>query len=139
MDGGLLIHRGKHSRGFVVLPNTTIWDLSLCGAGLLAYLLSQKPHTRTSADQIAARLGESRKRTREAMSELHAKRYVKTETRHEPDGRITSWIEVSDMPQLPANRTPPAGVRCRPAKTHVCAGHTGRHLLAPLVAVRSST
>lgn len=109
------VHRTRHQRAFVQIPNRIAQDhtLSLEARGLLTYLLSLPDANGATVERIAARVPNGRRTVARAMNELIQHGYVKRARVQDPEtGRWITITSVSDTPNAspsPTDRFPTVG------------------------------
>ncbi|MFJ9523371.1 hypothetical protein ACIRPK_34660 [Kitasatospora sp. NPDC101801] len=108
------VHRSRHARGFLALPNTLLQDrrLSYTARGLLADLLSRPDGWREDGRQMADSSPQGRTAVAKALRELTRAGYYRVEKVRQSDGTFVSTAHVFDTPQAtsPGHVLPGSGL-----------------------------
>jgi hypothetical protein len=103
------VHRNRHDRAFVVVPNQAARHkkLSLAARGLLVTLLSLPDEAKATIETITDDVEEGRQAVAKAFRQLEAAGYLRRERYQNPEtGRWCTEMHVSD---LPTDRIPTIG------------------------------
>ncbi|WP_043369525.1 hypothetical protein [Kitasatospora aureofaciens] len=95
------VHRSRHERGFITLPNALLQDrsLSYTARGLLVDLLSRPDGWREDGRRMADTSPQGRTAVSKALRELARAGYYRVERVRQPDGTFVSVAHVYDTPQ----------------------------------------
>lgn len=125
----MIVRGPRAERNFTVIRNDTLRDerLSFKARGLLAFILSQEPGYRISAEELAGEGPDGRDAIRSALREMEAAGYLVRQRRRIGEGRIVTdsvLYEVppnAENPPLPETENPSS---VPPAVTPEIAGQT---------------
>ena len=95
------VHRNRHDRAFVVVPNQAARHkkLSLAARGLLVTLLSLPDEAKATIETITDDVEEGRQAVSKAFRQLEAAGYLRRERYQNPEtGRWCTETHVSDLP-----------------------------------------
>ncbi|WKU46755.1 hypothetical protein Q3V23_23315 [Streptomyces sp. VNUA116] len=103
------IHRNRHQRAFIVLPNAAArhQDLSLAARGLLVTLLSLPDGTPATVESITDRVAEGRSAVSKAFTQLETAGYLRRHRSQDPETGL--WNTQSHVSDLPMNHIPAVG------------------------------
>ncbi|MEU1309176.1 hypothetical protein ABZ419_09800 [Streptomyces cinnamoneus] len=103
------VHRNRHSRAFIVLPNAAArhQDLSLAARGLLVTLLSLPDGAPATVESITDRVTEGRSAVSKAFSQLEEAGYLRRDRFQDPETGL--WKTQSHISDLPMNHIPAVG------------------------------
>ncbi len=106
------VHRSRHTRGFLILPNSLLQDrgLTFTARGLLGDLLSRPDGWREDGRHMADTSPQGRLAVAKALRELTAAGYYRVVRVRQPDGTFVSEAHVYDTPQRDPQVTPTAAV-----------------------------
>ncbi|QXE37132.1 helix-turn-helix domain-containing protein [Streptomyces sp. GMY02] len=105
------VHRNRHDRAFVVVPNAAARHrgLSLSARGLLVTLLSLPDGTRATVDTVTDQVEEGRRAVAKAFTALEKAGYLRRERGQDPGtGLWGTQTHISDLPMdcIPAVGAP---------------------------------
>ncbi|MFJ1932633.1 hypothetical protein ACIOGZ_08135 [Kitasatospora sp. NPDC088160] len=103
------VHRNRHDRAFVVVPNAAVRHagLSLAAVGLLVRLLSLPDGTPVSIERITDQVHEGRTAVSRAFRQLEAAGYLRRQRTQDPETGL--WSTQSHISDLPMNHNPAVG------------------------------
>ena len=104
------VHRSRHTRGFLVLPNSLLQDrgLTFTARGLLGDLLSRPDGWREDGRHMADTSPQGRLAVAKALRELTAAGYYRVLRVRQADGTFVSEAHVYDTPQRDPQVAPTA-------------------------------
>ncbi|WP_411120593.1 hypothetical protein [Streptomyces sp. x-19] len=108
------VHRNRHDRAFVVVPNAAARHsgLSLSARGLLVTLLSLPDGARATVDTVTDQVEEGRRAVAKAFTALEKAGYLRRERGQDPDTGL--WGTQTHVSDLPMDRIPAVGEpKCR--------------------------
>lgn len=126
----MIVRGPRAERNFTVIRNATLRDarLTFKARGLLAFILSQEPGYRISAEGLAEEGPDGRDAIRTALREMEAAGYLQREKRRTGDGRVMTDAVLYEVPRVAENPLQPATENpspVRPAPLPETAGQTG--------------
>ncbi|MEV5136259.1 hypothetical protein AB0K71_15685 [Streptomyces syringium] len=103
------VHRNRHDRAFVVVPNAAARHerLSLTAVGLLVRLLSMPDGARATIDTVTEQVSEGRRAVAKAFSALEDAGYLRRERGQDPETGL--WGTQTHVSDLPMDRIPAVG------------------------------
>ncbi|MEU7643343.1 hypothetical protein [Streptomyces huasconensis] len=103
------VHRNRHDRAFVVVPNAAARHerLSLTAVGLLVRLLSMPDGAKATIDTVTEQVSEGRRAVAKAFSALEDAGYLRRERGQDPETGL--WGTQTHISDLPMNRIPAVG------------------------------
>ncbi|MFF3692020.1 hypothetical protein [Streptomyces sp. NPDC002221] len=103
------VHRNRHDRAFVVVPNAAARHerLSLTAVGLLVRLLSMPDGAKATIDTVTEQVSEGRRAVAKAFSALEDAGYLRRERGQDPETGL--WGTQTHVSDLPMNRIPTVG------------------------------
>ena len=104
------VHLSRHTRGFLILPNSLLQDrgLTYTARGLLGDLLSRPDGWREDGRHMADTSPQGRLAVAKALRELTAAGYYRVLRVRQSDGTFVSEAHVYDTPQRDPQVTPTA-------------------------------
>ncbi|MFF3006341.1 hypothetical protein ACFVTF_26470 [Kitasatospora sp. NPDC057940] len=103
------VHRNRHDRAFVVVPNAAARHdrLSLAAVGLLVRLLSLPDGTPATIERIAEQVEEGKTAVAKAFKALEAAGYLRRQRTQDPETGL--WSTQSHVSDLPMGHIPAVG------------------------------
>lgn len=103
------VHRNRHDRAFVVVPNAAARHdrLSLAAVGLLVRLLSMPDGARATIDTVTEQVEEGRRAVSKAFTALETAGYLRRERGQDPQTGL--WGTQTHVSDLPMDRIPAVG------------------------------
>lgn len=103
------VHRNRHERAFVVVPNEAARNkkLSLAARGLHVTLLSLPDGTKVTVESVTDRVEEGRRAVAKAFQQLEDAGYLRRDRFQSPDSGL--WCTETHISDLPTDRFPAVG------------------------------
>ncbi|WP_372407222.1 hypothetical protein [Streptomyces luteireticuli] len=103
------VHRNRHDRAFVVVPNAAARhsQLSLAAVGLLVRLLSMPDGAKATIDSVTEQVEEGRRAVSKAFAALETAGYLRRERAQDPETGL--WGTQTHISDLPMDRIPTVG------------------------------
>jgi len=103
------VHRNRHDRAFVVVPNTAARhdQLSLVAVGLLVRLLSLPDGAQATIEKITEQVEEGKTAVSKAFRQLESAGYLRRQRTQDPETGL--WSTQSHVSDLPMDRIPAVG------------------------------
>ncbi|MGW2865728.1 hypothetical protein [Streptomyces sp. NPDC001205] len=103
------VHRNRHDRAFVVVPNAAARHerLSLTAVGLLVRLLSMPDGAKATIDTVTEQVSEGRRAVAKAFSALEDAGYLRRERGQDPETGL--WGTQTHVSDLPMDHIPTVG------------------------------